>query len=122
MDEREKSVQYFLSLIRKSRRGKFKIYIGMSAGVGKSYRMLQEAHSLIRNNVDVRIGYIETHDRRETNALVDGLPVLPRRKAFYKGKELEEMDLQAILNARPEIVIVDELAHSNMKGSKNEKR
>src|SRR6185295_17051220 len=110
MDEKEKSVQQFLNLIRKSRRGKFKIYIGMSAGVGKTYRMLQEAHSLIRNGVDVKIGYIETHGRKETQALSDGLPVIPRRRTFYKGKELEEMDLQSILNIRPEIVIVDELA------------
>lgn len=122
MDERERSVQHFLNLIRRSKRGKFKIYIGMSAGVGKTYRMLQEAHSLLRNNVDVKIGYIETHNRPETHALIDGLPVIPRRKTFYKGKELEEMDLQAILNIHPEIVIVDELAHANIEGSKNEKR
>jgi two-component system sensor histidine kinase KdpD len=122
MEEREKSVQYFLNLIRKSKRGRFKIYIGMSAGVGKTYRMLQEAHSLLRNHVDVKIGYVETHQRAETDALVVNLPIIQRRRAFYKGKELEEMDLQAILNSRPEIVIVDELAHSNMEGSKNEKR
>jgi len=122
MEEREKSVQYFLNLIRKSKRGRFKIYIGMSAGVGKTYRMLQEAHSLLKNHVDVKIGYVETHQRAETDALVAGLPLIQRRRAIYKGKELEEMDLQAILNSRPEIVIVDELAHSNMEGSKNEKR
>ncbi|MBT1705944.1 sensor protein KdpD [Chryseosolibacter indicus] len=122
MDEKEKSVQHFLHLIRKSKRGKFKIYIGMSAGVGKTYRMLQEAHSLIKNNVDVRIGYIETHNRKETEALLEGLPLIPRRKTFYKGKELEEMDLQAILNIHPEIVVIDELAHSNIEGSKHEKR
>lgn len=114
--------QHFLDLIRKSRRGKFKIYIGMSAGVGKSYRMLQEAHALLRNGIDVKIGYIETHGRIETEALLDGLPVIPRRKLFYKGKELEEMDFQAILNLRPEIVVIDELAHTNIEGSKNEKR
>lgn len=122
MDGKEKSVQHFLDLIRKSRRGKFKIYIGMSAGVGKTYRMLQEAHSLLGNNVDVKIGYIETHQRKETASLLEGLPLIPRRKTFYKGKELEEMDLQTILNIHPEIVIVDELAHSNIEGSKHEKR
>ncbi len=122
MDEKEKSVQHFLNLIRKSKRGKFKIYIGMSAGVGKTYRMLQEAHSLLKNNVDVKIGYIETHNRKETQDLIEGLPVIPRRKVFYKGKELEEMDLQAILNIHPEVIIVDELAHANIEGSKNEKR
>src|SRR5216683_7039837 len=97
-------VEHFLELIRKSRRGKFKIYIGMSAGVGKTYRMLQEAQTLLRNGIDVKIGYIETHSREETHALLDGLPVIPRRKLFYKGKELEELDVQAILNLHPEIV------------------
>ncbi len=94
----------------------------MSAGVGKSFRMLQEAHSLLRNGIDVKIGYIETHGRQETEALVEGLPLIPRRRLFYKGKELEEMDVQAIINLRPEVVIVDELAHSNIEGSKNGKR
>ncbi len=94
----------------------------MSAGVGKAYRMLQEAHTLLRNGVDIKIGYIETHYREETHALLAGLPVIPRRRLFYKGKELEEMDVQAIINQRPEVVIVDELAHTNIEGSKNEKR
>src|SRR5882757_516728 len=89
--QKDPDVQHFLELIRKSRRGKFKIYIGMSAGVGKTYRMLQEAQSLLRNGVDVKIGYIETHGRAETVALLEGLPILPRRKLFYKGKELEEL-------------------------------
>ena len=118
----KESVQHFLDLIKKSRRGKFKIYIGMSAGVGKTYRMLMEAHALLRNGIDVKIGYIETHNRKETEALIDGLPIIPRRKLFYKGKELEEMDLKAIINLRPEVVIVDELAHTNIEGSQNEKR
>lgn len=94
----------------------------MSAGVGKTYRMLQEAHKLLKSGIDVKIGFIETHNRFETHELLDGLPVIPKRKLFYKGKELEEMDLQAILNLRPEVVIVDELAHTNIEGSKNEKR
>ena len=114
MPDQEKQAQHFLDLIRKSRRGKFKIYIGMSAGVGKTYRMLQEARSLMRNGVDVKIGYIETHNRIETHELLEGLPAIPRRILYYKGKELEEMDLQAILNLHPEVVIVDELAHSNI--------
>lgn len=122
MLDKEKSVEHFLNLIRKSKRGKFKIYIGMSAGVGKSYRMLQEAHSLLKNGIDVKIGYIETHKRKETEALTEGLPFISRRKVFYKGKELEEMDVQSIINDHPEIVIVDELAHTNVPGSKNEKR
>lgn len=94
----------------------------MSAGVGKTYRMLQEAHALLKNEVDVKIGYIEPHDRPETIALVAGIPQIPRKSVFYKGKQLKEMDLQAILNDHPEVVLVDELAHSNIEGSKNKKR
>ena len=122
MDDREQSVQHFLDLIKRSQRGKFKVYIGMIAGVGKSYRMLQEAHELLENGVDVKIGYIETHGRVGTEGMLEGLPVIPRRKIFYKGKELEEMDLDSIIRLHPEIVIVDELAHTNVEGSLNEKR
>lgn len=121
-ENREQSVEHFLELVKRSRRGKFKIYIGMSAGVGKTYRMLQEGHALLRSGIDIQIGYIETHNRAETYALLDGLPVIPRRKIFYKGKELEEMDAQQIINRHPEVVIIDELAHSNIEGSKNSKR
>ena len=108
-NEKENSVKHFLDLIQKSRKGKFKVYIGMSAGVGKTFRMLQETHTLLKNGIDVKIGYIETHNRAETHALLDGLPIIPRRSIFYKGKQLEEMDVQAIINLRPEVVIVDEL-------------
>lgn len=120
--EKEHNVKHFLDLIQKSRRGKFKVYIGMSAGVGKTFRMLQEAHTLLKKGIDVKIGYIETHNRKETHDLLEGLPIIPRRTLFYKGKELEEMDVQAIINLRPEVVIIDELAHTNVEGSKNEKR
>jgi two-component system sensor histidine kinase KdpD len=118
----ENEADKWLAKIQQEKKGKLKIYIGMSAGVGKSYRMLQEAHSLLRNGVNVKIGYIETHKRKETEALVEGLPVIPRRKVFYKGKELDELDVQAILLLEPEVVIIDELAHTNIPGSKNEKR
>ena len=121
-DNRDQAAEQFLRLIRASRRGKFKVYIGMRAGVGKTYRMLQEAHTLLRGGLDVRIGFVETHNRAETQALVGGLPIILRRKLFYKGRELEEMDLRAILNTLPELVIVDELAHTNVPGSENEKR
>lgn len=121
-NEKDNNVKHFLDLIQKSRRGKFKVYIGMSAGVGKTFRMLQEAHTLLKNGIDVKIGYIETHNRLETQQLLEGLPIIPRRNIFYKGKQLEEMDVQAIINLRPEVVIIDELAHSNIEGSKNEKR
>jgi len=121
-NSKEQSVRQFLDLVKKSRRGKFKVYIGMSAGVGKTYRMLQESHALLKNGIDIQIGYIETHNREETHALLAGIPLIPRRKLFYKGKEMEEMDVQAILSRNPEVVIVDELAHSNIEGSKNTKR
>ncbi|MFV8443228.1 sensor protein KdpD [Flavobacterium sp. LB2P44] len=121
-NEKENNVKHFLDLIQKSRKGKFKVYIGMSAGVGKTFRMLQEAHTLLKNGIDVKIGYIETHNRKETHELLNGLPVIPRRTLFYKGKQLDEMDVQAIINLRPEVVIIDELAHTNIEGSKNEKR
>src|ERR1700735_1725693 len=122
MPDKDESVQHFLDLIRQSRRGKFKIYIGMSAGVGKTYRMLQEAQTLLRNGVDVKIGYVETHGRKETELQLQGLPVLPRRQLFYKGKQLDELDVQAVINLHPEVVVVDELAHTNIEGSKNDKR
>ncbi len=122
MEETRKSAEEFLNLIKKSRKGKLKIYIGMSAGVGKTYRMLQEAHTLLKNGIDIKIGFVETHNREETHSLIAGLSIIPQRKLFYKGKELEEMDLQAIINLGPEVVIVDELAHTNIEGSKNEKR
>ena len=69
----------------------------MSAGVGKTYRMLQEAHTLMQNGINIKVGYVETHGRKETQALIEGLPIIPRREVFYKGKRLEELDVQAIL-------------------------
>ena len=94
----------------------------MSAGVGKTYRMLQEAHALLKNGINIQIGYIETHKRKETEELLHGIPVIARRQLYYKGKQLEEMDVNAIISIHPEVVIVDELAHSNIEGSKNAKR
>jgi two-component system sensor histidine kinase KdpD len=121
-EDKQNKTEQFLNLNPKRGKGKFKIYIGMSAGVGKTYRMLQEAHALIQNGINIKVGYIETHGRKETQALIEGLPVIPRREVFYKGKKLEELDVQAILLLHPEVVIVDELAHTNIPGSKNEKR
>lgn len=122
MANKEGNVRHFLNLIKRSQRGVFKIYIGMIAGVGKTYKMLQEAHEMLDNGIDVQIGYVETHGRAGTEALLEGLPVIPRKKIFYKGKELEEMDLDAILQLHPELVIVDELAHTNVDGCRNAKR
>jgi two-component system sensor histidine kinase KdpD len=118
----EQKINTGLKEIRQDKKGKLKIYIGMSAGVGKTYRMLQEAHNLLRNGINVKIGYVETHGRKETEALIEGLPIVPRRKVFYKGKQLDELDVQAILLLHPDVVIIDELAHTNIPGSKNEKR
>ena len=116
------SAERFLNLIRSSKHGKLKIYIGMAAGVGKTYRMLLESKELLDNKVDVVIGYIETHGRKETEKLLEGIPSIKRKQIFYKGKELEEMDVDTILLQKPEVVLVDELAHTNIPGSKNEKR
>ena len=118
----EDNAQHFLDLIRRSHRGRFKIYIGMIAGVGKTYRMLQDAHEMQRCGTDVRIGYVETHGRPDTVKALKGLPVIPRTKVFYKGEEIEEMDLDVILQVHPEIVIVDELAHTNVDGCRHAKR
>ena len=112
----------FLELIKRSRNGKFKIYVGLSAGVGKSYRMLLEAHELVKNKIDILVGFIETHGREETQKLLDGLPFIPRKITYYKGKELEEFDIDKVIKLRPEVVIVDELAHTNAPGSRHEKR
>lgn len=126
MSPREKSLtasnESFFDLLQKSRRGSFKIYIGLAAGVGKTYKMLLETHQLIAAGIDAAIAYIETHNRAETEKLTEGLPVIPRKKLFYKGKELEEMDLDAVLLRRPEVAIVDELAHTNAPGCRNGKR
>lgn len=122
IDSNDDNARRFLEMIRRSRKGRFKLYIGMIAGVGKTYRMLQEARTLIDNGVDVQIGYVETHGRLDTEKMLEGLPVIPRKRIFYKGKELEEMDLDMILQSHPEVVVVDELAHSNVEGSRNRKR
>lgn len=112
----------FLSSITRRERGKLKLYIGSAAGVGKSYRMLNEAHDLRRRGADVVIGFIETHGRVETEAQLRDLEVVPRQKVEYRGVVLEDMDLAAILRRRPQIVIVDELAHTNVPGVQNRKR
>ena len=121
-ETRRTSPDVFLRLIEKSRRGKLKIYIGHAAGVGKTYQMLEDAHALKAQGADIVAGVIETHGRAETAAKMEGLEVVPRRKVVYKDKELEEMDLPAILKRKPEIVLVDELAHTNVPGRENEKR
>jgi two-component system, OmpR family, sensor histidine kinase KdpD len=116
------NVEHFIDLVRASKRGKLKIYIGMAAGVGKTYRMLKEAHEMQKNGINVMIGFIETHNRSDTKRVSEDLPAIPRKKVFYKGKLLDEMDVEAIIRIKPEVVLADELAHTNIPGSKNEKR
>ncbi len=112
----------FLELVQRSKRGRLKLYIGFAAGVGKTYRMLEEAHALKARGTDVVIGFVETHGREDTAKLIEGLEVVPRRKVEYRGITVEEMDLEAVLARRPAIAVVDELAHTNVPGSKNRKR
>lgn len=103
-------------------RGKLKVFLGMAAGVGKTYAMLDAARLRKREGVDVVVGYVETHRRAETDALVSGLEVIPRRRSEYRGATLEEMDVDAVLARKPQLVLVDELAHTNAPGSRQAKR
>jgi two-component system sensor histidine kinase KdpD len=107
---------------QKEKKGKLKIYLGMSAGVGKTFAMLQDASMAYGRKVDVLIGYVETHKRSDTEFLLFHLPQLERKKIQYKGFELEEMDIDEILKRKPKLVIVDELAHTNAPGSRHKKR
>jgi two-component system sensor histidine kinase KdpD len=106
----------------KEKRGKLKIFFGMCAGVGKTYDMLKDAQVANAKGLDVAVGYVETHKRSETEALLTGLPVIPRKTIEYKGTMLEEMDLDAIISRKPQLVLVDELAHTNVPGSRHTKR
>ena len=112
----------FEDLIAKKTQGSLKIYLGYAAGVGKTYEMLQEGQRLRKRGLDVVIGYVEPHPRPETTAQTEGLDQVPVRRFFSGGRDFPEMDLAAIIKRRPEVVLVDELAHSNASGAKNEKR
>jgi two-component system sensor histidine kinase KdpD len=103
-------------------RSRLRVYIGAAPGVGKTYVMLEDAHTLRRQGLDVVIGFVETYGRTETEAQIKDLEIVPRRRMPYRGIELEEMDLDAILHRKPQVCLVDELAHSNVPGSKNPKR
>jgi len=112
----------FLELIEQRKRGRLKLYIGFAAGVGKTYRMLEEAQALHRRGVDVVLGFVESHGRADTEKLTEGLPQIPRRKFDYRGVIVEEMDLDAVLARKPDIAVVDELAHTNVPLCRNKKR
>src|SRR5512137_1282761 len=118
----EDKADAFLRLIRLSQRGRLKIYLGYSAGVGKTYQMLQEGHRLKNDGVDVVIGLLETHGRADIVALARGLETVPRSRQDYHGIALEEMDVDAVIARRPRVALVDELAHTNAPGRRNAKR
>ena len=105
-----------------AKRGKLKIFLGYAAGVGKTYAMLEAAHQRKMQGIDVVVGYVETHKRAETEALVEGLDVLPRQQVEYHNVTLPEMDVDAVIKRRPTIVLVDEFAHTNAPGSRHPKR
>src|ERR1700726_61202 len=102
--------------------GRLKIFVGAAPGVGKTYEMLQAARAKRVEGVDVVVGIVETHGRKETEALLEGLEVIPRRSVEYRGQSLEEMDIDAVMARHPALVLVDELAHSNIPGSRHPKR
>ncbi|TGJ98312.1 sensor histidine kinase KdpD [Leptospira langatensis] len=106
----------------KPHRGRLKIFFGMAAGVGKTFEMLRDAQKARSEGADVWIGYLETHNRKETEVQAEGLPKIPRKRSKYKGVDLEEMDLDSILEKKPDLVLVDELAHTNVPGSRHPKR
>ena len=110
------------SSIKERRRGRYKIFLGMAAGVGKTYRMLQEGQAEAEAGRDVVIGYLEPHDRLETIVQAEGLEMIPRRRVRYRDTELEDMDLPAILRRAPELCMIDELAHTNAPGLEHAKR
>ena len=117
-----KRAEDFLSLVQRRDRGRLKLYIGFAAGVGKTYRMLEEAQALKKRGVDIVLAFVETHGRADTARLVAGLEEIPRRKIEYRGVTVEEMDLDGVLARKPKIAVVDELAHTNVPGSRNRKR
>ncbi len=112
----------FLELVERAKRGRLKIYVGSAAGVGKTYRMLEEAHALRKRGVDVVVAIVETHGRPDTAALLEGLEVVPRLRIEYRGVGIEELDLDAVLRRRPQVALIDEIAHTNAPGSRHAKR
>lgn len=124
MNERRPDPDELLKNIQaeETRRGRLKIFLGYVAGVGKTYAMLEAAHQRKAQGVDVIVGYIETHKRAETEELVEGLVVLPRKQVEYRGVNLPEMDVDAVIQRKPQLVLVDEFAHTNAPGSRHAKR
>lgn len=121
-DSHKPSPESLLAMLKETERTKLRVYVGAAAGVGKTYQMLEDAHALSKQGIDIVIGAVETHGRAETVAMVGDLEIIPKKRILYKGVTLEEMDLAAIIERRPAVVIVDELAHTNAPTSKNNKR
>src|SRR3984885_14413987 len=120
--EARPSPEALLDAATRDSRGRLKVFLGAAPGVGKTYEMLLTAQAKRREGLDVVVGVVETHGRKETEALLAGLEVLPRREVSYKGRSLAEMDLDVILARHPRLVLVDELAHTNVPGSRHPKR
>ncbi len=120
--EQRRSAESFLAKIKESEQARMRVYIGAAAGVGKTWRMLEEAHELRSQGVDVVLGLIETHGRAETEALTEGLEFVPLKQIDYRGATFAELKVEAIIERRPQVVVVDELAHTNVPGSKTRKR
>jgi len=121
-DRAEDRANAFLRLIRRAQRGRLKVYLGYCPGVGKTYQMLQEGHRLKDDGIEVVIGFLETHGRKEITQLAEGLEIIPRKREEYRGILVEEMDTDAILTRKPQVALIDELAHTNAPGSRNPKR
>src|SRR5262245_63386169 len=116
------SADALLARIQEEDRARLRIYIGAAPGVGKTYEMLQEAHALRARGLDVVVGYVETYGRRDTDAQLRDLEVVPRRRVEYRGVTMEEMDVEAIVRRRPQVGVVEGLAHANVPGSRHLKR
>lgn len=121
-ENRDNKADVLLQHTKRYQSGRLTIFLGAAPGVGKTYAMLVRAHDLFQQGVDIVIAYVETHGRAETDHLVDGLPIIARKMVSYQGHQLQEMDLDAVLEKKPHIVLVDEFAHTNMPGSRHEKR
>jgi two-component system sensor histidine kinase KdpD len=122
MPDQRPTADALLARLKDQARPRLRVYIGAAPGVGKTYEMLQEAHALRARGLDVVVGFVETYGRRDTEAQVGNLEVIPRRRIEYRGVVLEEMDVDAIIRRKPQVAVVDELAHTNVTGSKNQKR
>jgi len=122
VNEPRASADQWLQRIAEAKRARLRVYIGAAPGVGKTYTMLEDAHAFRKRGFDVVVGFIETYGRADTEAVIGDLEVVPRRRLSYRGVVLEEMDLDAVLARRPALCLVDELAHSNVAGSRHEKR